>query len=148
MKTELSREIMIKSMEKIFENTKRIHGNSEAIDWIKVAIHKSASYILSELCDTKESDIIKALSGEPIEDIPSFTSTDYPDEPKSDINTTKDLIIAKQRERMIELIQMLLTDHMALKLAYAPDEEISSFVKELESELSELKEQSKETNTK
>lgn len=33
------------SMTHIFENTKRIHGNSESIDWIKVAIHRSAEYL-------------------------------------------------------------------------------------------------------
>jgi hypothetical protein len=44
---------IVKSVEHIFENTKRIHGNSEVIDWQKIAIHKSVSYILSELADLK-----------------------------------------------------------------------------------------------
>jgi hypothetical protein len=51
------------------------------------------------------------------------------------------LIIEKQKERMIELIKMLLSDHAALKIVYAPDEPVSSFVTELESELKSLQEQ-------
>jgi len=60
-----SKEEIIQSVEYIFENTKRIHGKSEAIDWQKVAIHKSVSYILSELADLKAQ--LKQAEAEPIE---------------------------------------------------------------------------------
>jgi len=40
---------IISVLEEVFENTKRIHGNSESIDWIKLAIHKSASFLADEL---------------------------------------------------------------------------------------------------
>jgi len=49
-----SKEEIIQSVEYIFENTKRIHGNSEALDWQKIAIHKSVSYILSEFIELKQ----------------------------------------------------------------------------------------------
>ena len=45
------KEEIAKAVEYIFENTKRIHGNSEALDWQRVAIYKSVSYILSLLDD-------------------------------------------------------------------------------------------------
>ena len=49
-----SKEEIIQSVEYIFENTKRIHGNSDAIDWQKIAIHKSVSYILSEIVSLRQ----------------------------------------------------------------------------------------------
>jgi hypothetical protein len=49
-----SKEEIIQSVEYIFENTKRIHGNSEALDWQKIAIHKSVSYILSEFASLRQ----------------------------------------------------------------------------------------------
>jgi len=55
----LTKEQIIESMTYIFENTKRIHGNSEAIDWIKVAIHKSAEYITQESEEKKTADVYK-----------------------------------------------------------------------------------------
>lgn len=41
---ELTKEQFIQDTYSIFENTKRIHGNSDAIDWMKVASHKTATY--------------------------------------------------------------------------------------------------------
>ena len=38
-------EQIAENIEHIFDNTKRIHGNSEALDWIKIAIHRSAEFI-------------------------------------------------------------------------------------------------------
>lgn len=55
-----SKKEIIQSVESIFENTKRIHGNSEAIDWQKVAIHKSVEYILSLPRDVPTDEEIKA----------------------------------------------------------------------------------------
>ena len=41
-------EIMANSIEIIFKNTKRIHGKSEALDWIKRASIQSARHIKSQ----------------------------------------------------------------------------------------------------
>jgi hypothetical protein len=98
-------------------------------------LKRDFEFIADELCDTKESDIIKALSGEQIEDIPSFTSTDYPDEPKPDINTTKDLIIAKQKE-LIKWYEKNCTSSVTRFDDY-------SYYKHLKKELQELKDKSK-----
>lgn len=59
-----TKEKIIESLTYIFENTKRIHGNSEAIDWIKVAIHKSAEYLSAQAFPviTKENDKQQKLS--------------------------------------------------------------------------------------
>ena len=54
------KEEIIESVEYIFENTKRIHGNSEALDWQKIAIHKSVDYILSLPIDVPNEEEIKA----------------------------------------------------------------------------------------
>ena len=68
-----SKEEIIQSVEYIFENTKRIHGNSDAIDWQKIAIHKSVSYILSELAALQqqlaasETHIIDEMDNSPYE---------------------------------------------------------------------------------
>lgn len=55
-----SKKEIIQSVEYIFENTKRIHGNSEAIDWQKVAIHKSVEYILSLPLDVPTDEEIES----------------------------------------------------------------------------------------
>lgn len=52
----INKERVIEAMEHIFANVKRIHGNSEALDWIKIAIHRSAEYISYELCDAGQSN--------------------------------------------------------------------------------------------
>jgi hypothetical protein len=68
-----SKKEIIQSVEYIFENTKRIHGNSEALDWQKIAIHKSVSYILSELASLRqqleesETHIIDEMDNSPYE---------------------------------------------------------------------------------
>lgn len=56
------REKIIEVMEYVFANTKRIHGNSEAIDWQKVAIHKSADAILALPLETPSEVEIKEES--------------------------------------------------------------------------------------
>jgi len=56
------KEEIIESVEYIFENTKRIHGNSEALDWQKIAIHKSVDYILSLSIDVPSEEEIKEES--------------------------------------------------------------------------------------
>ena len=45
MKIELTREEFISAIESIFKNTERIHGKSDCIDWIKLASHKTATYL-------------------------------------------------------------------------------------------------------
>jgi hypothetical protein len=38
------KEIITKSLEAIFDNTQRIHGKSDALDWQKIALYKGADY--------------------------------------------------------------------------------------------------------
>ena len=45
MRIELTREEFIDAIESIFKNTERIHGKSDCIDWIKLASHKTATYL-------------------------------------------------------------------------------------------------------
>ncbi len=47
------------SIEHIFRDTERIHGKSAAIDWIKVASHKAASYLCSLKQDPSAMDQIR-----------------------------------------------------------------------------------------
>jgi hypothetical protein len=42
----MSKSDIADSIEHIFKNEERIHGKSESIDWIKLAAHKAASYLI------------------------------------------------------------------------------------------------------
>ena len=64
-----SKEEIVNTVEYIFENTKRIHGNSEALNWQKIAIYKSVSYILSELADLNAQ--LKQAEAEPVKNLAS-----------------------------------------------------------------------------
>jgi len=73
-KMKTKEEELIEAMESIFTNTERIHGKSEALDWIKIAIHRSAEYInrvlyASEQCQKRDEllEISFRLIGEVID---------------------------------------------------------------------------------
>jgi hypothetical protein len=40
-----AKEELANSIENIFKNTKRIHGDSDVIDWAKLAAHKTATFL-------------------------------------------------------------------------------------------------------
>jgi hypothetical protein len=51
----LDKDKVNKAITHIFDNTKRIHKESKVIDWVKVAIHKSAEY----LCHADKLSLLK-----------------------------------------------------------------------------------------
>ena len=51
-----TKEELENNIEHIFKNIERIHGKSEAIDWIKLASHESASFILNQFESSEKEE--------------------------------------------------------------------------------------------
>jgi len=44
----MKKEKLIEVLKSIFENAKRIHGNSDSVDYVEVAIYRAATYLSKE----------------------------------------------------------------------------------------------------